>query len=67
MFSCEYCEIFKNFYFKEHLRTATSETCHIAFSYTEKGGMELLGKWVINKSSNKALHHFPTSSEQQGW
>ena len=23
-FSCEYCEIFKNTYFKEHLRTAAS-------------------------------------------
>ena len=25
LFSCEYCEIFKNTYFEEHLRTATSE------------------------------------------
>ena len=25
MFSCEYCEIFKNAYFEEHLRTAASE------------------------------------------
>ena len=25
MFSCEYCEIFKNTYFKKHLRTAASE------------------------------------------
>ena len=25
MFSCEYCEIFKNTYFEEHLRTAASE------------------------------------------
>ena len=24
MFSCEYCEIFKNTYFEEHLRTAAS-------------------------------------------
>ena len=27
VFSCEYCEIFKNTYFKEHLRTAASRTC----------------------------------------
>ena len=26
MFFCEYCEIFKNTYFGEHLRTATSIT-----------------------------------------
>ena len=25
MFSCEYCEIFKNIFFKEHLRETTSE------------------------------------------
>ena len=25
MFSCEYCEISKNTYFEEHLRTADSE------------------------------------------
>ena len=25
MFSCEYCEISKNIYFEEHLRTAASE------------------------------------------
>ena len=25
MFSCEYCEIFKNVYFQEHLRTVASE------------------------------------------
>ena len=25
MFSCEYCEISKNTYFEEHLRTAASE------------------------------------------
>ena len=25
MFSCGYCEIFKNTYFEEHLRTAASE------------------------------------------
>ena len=24
-FSCEYCEIYKNTYFQEHLRTAVSE------------------------------------------
>ena len=24
MFSCEYCEIFKNIYFEEHLRTIAS-------------------------------------------
>ena len=24
VFSCEYCEIFKNIYFEEHLRTAVS-------------------------------------------
>ena len=25
VFSCEYCKIFKNTYFEEHLRTAASE------------------------------------------
>ena len=25
MFSCEYCEIFRNTYFEEHLQTAASE------------------------------------------
>ena len=25
MFSCEYCEIFKNTYFEEHLRTAAPD------------------------------------------
>ena len=30
MFSCEYCEIFKNTYFKEHLQTAASpETTYV--------------------------------------
>ena len=29
MFSCEYCENFKNTYFEEHLRTAASE-CSIS-------------------------------------
>ena len=26
--SCEYCEIFKNIYFEEHLRTAASNPCN---------------------------------------
>ena len=29
VFSCEYCEIFKNTYFKEHLQTAASRTCQV--------------------------------------
>ena len=29
VFSCEYCEIFKNTYFEEHLRTTASATCKI--------------------------------------
>ena len=33
MFSCEYCEIFKNTYFEEHLRTAVSV---ISTEYKEK-------------------------------
>ena len=29
VFSCEYCEIFKNTYFEEHLRTAASDIINI--------------------------------------
>ena len=31
MFSCEFCEIFKNTYFLEHLRTAASEDCSYGY------------------------------------
>ena len=31
MFSCEYWEIFKNIYFEEHLRAATSALCHLVY------------------------------------
>ena len=31
MFSCEYCEIFKNNYFEEHLLTAASEIIFLLF------------------------------------
>ena len=31
-FSCEYCVIFKNTYFEEHLRTAASKWC--SYTYT---------------------------------
>ena len=36
MFSCEKCEIFKNTYFEEHLRTTASEsfTLNNAAAYT---------------------------------
>ena len=27
LFSCEFCEVLKNIYFAEHLRTAASESC----------------------------------------
>ena len=37
MFSCEYCEISKNIYFEEHLRTAASEVTlgsdYLGFSF----------------------------------
>ena len=35
MFSCEYCEIFKNTYFEKHLRTAASNNSVWAWRYFE--------------------------------
>ena len=34
MFSCEYCEIFKNTYFKEHLQTAASREIRYEIAIT---------------------------------
>ena len=31
VFSCEFCEIFKNTFFVEHLRTAASNHCQLIF------------------------------------
>ena len=31
MFSCEYCKIFKNIYFEDHLQTATSASWSIMY------------------------------------
>ena len=36
VFSCEYCEIFKNIHFEEHLRTAASGTLCLFYSGFEK-------------------------------
>ena len=36
VFSCEYCEIFKNIYFEEHLRTAASDLNESVFSTAQK-------------------------------
>ena len=35
MFSCEFCELFKNKYFKEHLRTAGSKTLLQGFLFNK--------------------------------
>ena len=37
MFSCEYCEIFKDTYFKEHLRMTAPEHLTIEMRITAKG------------------------------
>ena len=35
VFSCEFCELFKNTYFKEHLRTAGSKTLVRGFLFNK--------------------------------
>ena len=35
VFSCEYCEIFKNIYFEKHLWTVASENQHLSNKFTE--------------------------------
>ena len=48
LFSCEYCEIFKNNFFEEHLRTAASavlQTTQLTFSCL-KSTIEILEKGV---------------------
>ena len=35
VFSCEFCEIFKNTFFTEHLRTSASEQCYDAHNQTK--------------------------------
>ena len=49
MFACEYCEIFKGIYFKEHLRTNASELSvkiYEATSFSWKNKKYLLPFWV---------------------
>ena len=41
MFSCEYCEIFKNTYFVEHLRVAASASFLLELRYEIMGRNEL--------------------------
>ena len=50
MFSCEYCEIFKNTYFEEHLQTTTSECSrifnipgHLSLNFWSQIGKEFNG------------------------
>ena len=44
MFSCEVCEIFKNAYFEEHLRTTASEFI---------GDTSLLHETILKKHTNE--------------
>ena len=48
VFSCEYCEIFKNTYFEEHLRTAAS----IGTMYEEN---KRLTPWTADLTKNSKL------------
>ena len=49
MFSCEFCEISKNTFFTEHLRTTTS-----AFSFWEEAAGGVLWKKVVLKISQNS-------------
>ena len=42
MFSCEYCEIFKNTYFEKHLRIAASEYVFIVHFSKHKSIMSII-------------------------
>ena len=49
MFSCEYCEIFINTYFEEHLRTAASVRLLICGANQKTGSYTLTRKFLLNK------------------
>ena len=51
VFSCEYCEVFKNTCFEEHLRTAASEMSHLLHSYCRPY------KFVDGWNSNNQYYH----------
>ena len=47
-FSCEYCEIFKNTYFDEHLRMAASTPSNVSMA-------DIISKYTDNNLKNIAL------------
>ena len=74
MFSCKYCEIFKNTYFEELLWTAASEnTCFfikhselISFLYKNKNekkrdSMEITETYIVRKNCNKIKYIWATA------
>ena len=44
--ACQYCEIFKNTYFEEHLRTAASKGETINETKFMKQCQEIMGNWT---------------------
>ena len=73
MFSSDYCKIFKNIYFEEHLRTAASEVtlgsdCLGLFflnsRFQNHPDLEMLQMYqpLSNQSFNHNLAHIPSSN-----
>ena len=70
MFSCEYCEISKNTYFEEHLRTAASEVTlesdclglHLGSRFQNHPDLVILQKYqlLLNQSFKNNLAHMPS-------
>ena len=62
VFSCEYCEIFKNIYFEKHLRTAAFDCFNSSLPHEPKvsrsrlyDGLKLQGLQVFSGSSGRHL------------
>ena len=59
MFSCEFCKIFKNIIFTEHIQVAASKSD----SKTSNSGIMLWPKTTLNVEYNRNTNGFENSNE----
>ena len=70
----EFCLIFRNTYFKEHLSVLASQACHFHYRQKFKDFKQFRKKYILNKAdwektlnpyfSNVTLLYFPRLSEK---
>ena len=64
VFSCKFCEIFKNMFFKEHLWTTDSFSLNYIFLETSKKSLSKWRRWTLQKLKLSIYErmHYETSS-----